>query len=96
MVDNIQGKVIRMEAKLDGNTKILSGRRVTIPAEALELWESEEGDSLAYKITNEGHLEFYPIDVEIKIKKKKIKKVLSEKGEVFESGESAKKAINDL
>ena len=96
MYQYIPRKANQMDAKLDGNTKILSGRRVTIPAEALELWESEEGDSLAYKITNEGHLEFYPIDVEVRIKKKKIKKVLNEKGEIYESGESAKKAIEDL
>jgi bifunctional DNA-binding transcriptional regulator/antitoxin component of YhaV-PrlF toxin-antitoxin module len=85
-----------MELKLEGNTKILSGRRVTIPVEALELWDSEEGDSLAYRITTEGYLEFYPIDVEIKIKKKKIKRVLDEKGEIYETGDSAKKAIKDL
>lgn len=85
-----------MDLKLEGNTKILSGRRVTIPVEALELWESLEGDSLAYRMTNEGHLEFFPIDIEVTIKKKKIKMVTSEKGEIHKTGKSAKSAIEKL
>lgn len=83
-----------MQTKKDGILKIIADGRITIPKEARENWDVSEGDLLHYEYTGDSIL-IRPVEISHK-DVDKLKDISNEKGDNYNSGESAKDAINDL
>lgn len=83
-----------MQTKKEGILKVIADGRITLPKEARENWDVSDGDLLHYEYTGDA-IKIRPVEISHK-EVEKLKEITKEKGEIFNSGETAKKAINDL